>query len=164
MTNDIAHWPVPPPDWMHPDEFRRLVELRRQREAWGPWLNRFRWHHFVTLTFGGHTYANAAVIHFLKWVRRLERRAQHAVHWFFVVELDAGGGAHVHCLVGNTHNLTTRQLSAAWHLGFTRVLRFNPRQGAAYYVSKHIGDAVVQYDISPRLKRVYEDRTDLRGQ
>jgi hypothetical protein len=93
-------------------------------------------------------------------VRRLERVAQRRLDWFLVVERSAGF-AHVHALISGADDLALNRLQRAWKLGFTRVERYDPQRGAAFYLTKGFDDSgrpesgrTDDYDLSRCLRRV----------
>ncbi len=145
---------LPPADWVHPDDFRRLLELRDLRKAWASWLRTFEWHHYATLTFKRPVTCGAAAAFFRRWIRRLEQRAGRRVDWFAVVELSRAGDVHLHALVGRTGDVTPKKLGAAWSWGWTRITRYDARRGAAAYACKHLASPSVEYDVSARLERI----------
>ena len=142
---------LPPADWVHPDDFRRLLELRDLRKAWASWLRTFEWHHYATLTFKRPVTCGAAAAFFRRWIRRLEQRAGRRVDWFAVVELSRAGDVHLHALVGRTGDVTPKKLGAAWSWGWTRIARYDPRRGATAYACKHLATPSGEYDVSARL-------------
>lgn len=145
---------LPPADWIDLDYAKRQLELRRCRQAWVSWLRTFDWHHYVTLTFRWSVPADMAEAYFRRWARRVEQRAQCRLDWFLILEYSCAGAVHIHALVGNTDVLRPHELAAAWHWGWTRIVRYDPRRGAASYVSKHLTKPGFHYDISPRLGKV----------
>ena len=135
-------------------ERNSLNDQRALRLAWGEFLEGLPWDHFVTLTFrqaSGPDYARRA---FGQWIRRLEREARTRLLWF--VGFEDGrllGRLHLHALVGNTDGLAESTLEEAWTPGFARIQRFQPRLGAAHYVTKYITKDMLDYDVSPALAR-----------
>jgi hypothetical protein len=120
-------------------------------QACGAWLRGFVWDHYVTLTAAGDLSPARLRREFIDvFVRRLARRAQRPICWFYVIERGGvGGPAHVHALVAGTARLTTHDIALAWKLGHTRILCYDAARGAAYYVAKRLGEWT-DYDISSR--------------
>ncbi len=128
--------------------FDRESARLKMRRSWGEWLGRFSWHHFGTLTFSNEVSIENALRQFRRWIRRLELRTQNAVPWFMVVERGSAGLVHVHALTWGTASIGAAAVDGAWRGGRSEVSTYDPRKGAAYYVSKQIGDDVVEYDVS----------------
>lgn len=104
--------------------------------TWGEWIDEVQWNHFCTLTFAYEATVDGAKRQFLKFARRLDRRAQRAVEWFIVIERGPGGAVHVHSLLGATNQLENRTIAKQWHKGRSDVQRYEPGRGASYYVTK----------------------------
>jgi hypothetical protein len=117
-----------------------MDECARLRESWSEFLWIHQWAHFATLTFRWACGMDAAHHAFLnRWVRSLTRAAQREVPYFFAIEVGRRGGrTHIHALVGGTERLSTRRISAAWTLGYSRVLVYDPTKGGARYLTKEI--------------------------
>ena len=139
---------------MDPDDARERLERHRWLRAWASLLRTCEWDHYVTLTIRWSVPADAAEAYFRRWARRVEQRAQCRLDWFLVLEHSFAGHVHIHALVNNTGVLRSRELAAAWSWGWTRIVRYDRRRGAARYVSKNLDKPNVRYEISPRLKRV----------
>jgi len=125
---------------------------RRVRAEWDYFLRSVRWSHVATLT----TRELVSVDHLRRefvhgFVRRVARLAQCPLAWFYVIEPHADGQRHhVHALLAHTESLKIAQLERAWKLGITRIEVYDPRRGAAGYVSKHLTGNAVHYDVSRR--------------
>src|SRR4051794_20658575 len=117
----------------------------------GEWLHGFQWDHFVTLTFRRGASVAGALAAFARWHRWITRSAGTPVPHFVVAEGDsAGTGVHLHVLIAGTAALSTTMLAEAWKHGHTRVLIYDSRRGASFYVSKQIS-AGAEWDMSHRL-------------
>jgi hypothetical protein len=127
------------------------MTARRTRRTWAEWLGRgtFDWEHFATLTLEYPAGEQALRGRFHTWLRRLEQRARQKVQWFVVIERRPAGLLHLHALVNGTRELATEELDAAWTFGRAAISRYNPVNGAAYYITKDIPHEIVDYDISP---------------
>lgn len=133
------------------------------KQAMGEWLGGLApWDVFSTWTFSRLVRVNGAVY----WARRhltwLEKAAQQPIYAFLGVERGQNGGLlHVHALVGNVGHLKTycgERLEAgtwgctccqvhAWPCGIARVLPYDPKLGAAHYVSKYITKRLAEWDL-----------------
>lgn len=108
------------------------------------WLRNSPWTHVCTLTFNKEITESVAVARFHRWIRMLERANQGYVDWLYVVESTYAGRPHIHVLLGNTTHLSNEYISQKWGYrlnGRSRVEAYNPKLGAAYYVTKHAGTA-----------------------
>jgi hypothetical protein len=126
------------------------------RRAMGDWLDEGAWSHVVSLTAAGMATTSRLSSKFHNYARRVGRIARRPLAWFYVIERGHGGDRpHLHALLANTGELSTKQLENAWRLGYTRVAKYDPMQGASYYITKDIATNAVEYDISrgrvPRL-------------
>ncbi|MGV3707375.1 MAG: rolling circle replication-associated protein [Gemmatimonas sp.] len=123
--------------------------------AWGEYLNRYQWNHWVTLTTEDNDSVEAIVREFHRgFIRRLERRAQRRVDWVYAAERSSAAQNHLHALVYGTSHLTVRNVQRAWDRGLTTVTRYSDRLGAAWYLMKQLGDVSLddtQYDLSQRM-------------
>ena len=123
------------------------------RATWGKWIDEILWDHFCTLTFHYGATIDGAKRQFLKFIRRLDSRAQMAVEWFMVIERGPGGAVHVHALLRATDQLENRTITEQWPNGRTDIRKYDPARGGAYYVTKQIASMAVEYDISKGLTR-----------
>jgi hypothetical protein len=122
------------------------------RAEWDSWLQSVRWSHFVTLTTRELVSVDRIKREFVQgFVRRVAKAAQRPLAWFYAIEPHADGQRyHVHALLGHTETVKVAQLERAWKLGKTHVVVYDPRRGAAGYVSKHLGGNPDHYDVSRR--------------
>ena len=58
----------------------------------------------------------------------------------------------MHALLQGTQGLPAEEVKAPWRLGIAQVEAYDATRGATYYVSKTIGRAATEHDISERLK------------
>lgn len=119
-------------------------------------LSRYEWDHFVTLTTRNALAADGLMRAMKnRFLRCLARKAQKSLTWFYVVEggEPLGGHHHLHALVQGTGGLTTRAIERSWPLGFTRVVRYSQRRGAAWYVAMHLRNPAADWDLSRRIVR-----------
>lgn len=137
---------------MHSDADDLLPE--RARRQMGSFLASFQWDFFVTLTTSTPLTAEAvdrAVRH--GFVRSLTQKAQRSVSYFYGIEggEPVGGFHHVHALVFTGGILDVRSVARSWRRGFTDVRRYDPRRGAAWYVSKGMQPDRDHYALSRRM-------------
>lgn len=132
-------------------------------QAWGQWLSElFQWDWFVTMTFRdppvdtpwrlwtkpGWAYAKRA------W-RGFVQAAQPALGqlaWVRCFEIQRDRGVvHIHALVGNVDPSVRRMDMVDWaweRYGISRVLEYDPGQGAGYYLSKYLAKDLADIEIS----------------
>ena len=121
-------------------------------QSWGEWLTRYEWDHYATLTFTYEPTVDQARRDFTRFRRRLEQRAQRAVQWFSAIETGQFGRRHMHALLQGTQGLAAEEVEAPWRSGIARVEPYDAKRGATYYVSKTIGRAATEHDISECLE------------
>ena len=122
-----------------------MTELKA---AWGDWLGTFQWTHATTLTFRSARTVEAAKREVQRHLRDLARRVRRSVGWFWVMELTHQGHIHVHTLVAAP--LSTTKVKQSWQGGRAKVERYDPERGWSHYITKEIGEAAVDWDISQR--------------
>jgi len=141
------------------DAMRAKEERKKVRNAWGEFLEGLPWDHYTTLTFGIKSGPDFARRAFGAWVRRLEREAGIPLLWF--VGFEDGrllGRLHLHALLGNTYDLTPGFMKTLWSSGFSRIVPFQPKLGAAYYVTKYVTKDLLDYDVSPNFAKAIAAR------
>ena len=116
--------------------------------AWGDWLGDFAWTHASTLTFRDPHTLEAARRAVRRHLRDLARRAHHKVGWFWVLERTHRRHIHVHALVDAP--LSPTKVRDSWQGGRAKVERYDPNRGWRHYITKEIGEAAVDWDISDR--------------
>ena len=132
---------------------------KNARRAWGKWLDEAEsWEHFATLTFDFDCSPVSAVRYFAKWLRRLERKAQQQVGWFYVVEPGAAGQAHLHVLLSGTSRLGAEGCQSAWANGRAQVDEYEKGGGASRYVAKTLDCDSAEYDLKLRRGRPRSQR------
>lgn len=132
------------------NEMEAAQQRKKVRRAWGEWLDGLPWDHYTTLTFGIKSGPDFARRAFGRWVRRLEQEAGLPLLWF--VGFEDGrllGRLHLHALVGNTRDLEPSYLSKVWTAGFSRIVPYKSKLGAAHYVTKYVTKELLDYDVSP---------------
>ncbi|MBZ5683244.1 MAG: hypothetical protein LAO24_24405 [Acidobacteriia bacterium] len=127
---------------------------RQLREAWGQFLSQFPWDWFVNLTFRGEVPTFRAYRIVGRFLRDLETAAGVPVHWFRADEYGARFGRfHMHLLVGNVAHLRRLYWMDEWNhrAGYARILPFDDRKGAAFYVAKYITKQGGEWAISENM-------------
>ena len=96
-----------------------------------------------------------------EFCRYCTQAAQRSVRFAFVGEGGAlGRRPHIHALLYGTSTLDCTRLAQAWCYGRADVTVYDPRGGAAHYLTKEIGGRVLDYGVSRRMPplRVDEPR------
>lgn len=110
-------------------------------EAWGNYLNRFKWEHWCTLTPRFTDCSSRALRRAFidQFVRRLARVAGQRINWFYAMERSLGGVLHLHSFLAGTSCLQIDRIRGAWSMGFSDVHVFDPLRRAPYYSTKLMG-------------------------
>lgn len=127
---------------------------RQLREAWGQFLSQFSWDWFVNLTFRGEVPTFRAYRILDRFLRDLEAAAGVPIHWFRADEYgERLGKFHMHLLIGNVAHLRRVYWMDDWNrrAGYARILQFDRRRGAAYYVAKYITKQSGEFAMSENL-------------
>jgi hypothetical protein len=120
-----------------------MISRRELIEAYGAWLQEWRWDFFGTLTFRGYPPASRAERIFAEWVAALEKLAgTRSFRYVRVTERGADdANLHFHVLVGGIKD-QDRHFPFKWAerwrqlAGQAVVQRFDPNQGGVYYLLK----------------------------
>lgn len=116
----------------------------------GTFLQRYPWSHFHTLTFRQISSEEYARREWARWLRRVGEEARVPLFWFYGIEHgEHFGRLHLHALTGNTERLPREVLRDEWRAGFSRILEYDTRRGAAHYVAKYVTKELSEWDISP---------------
>jgi hypothetical protein len=135
-----------------PTAFTTPAASTRLREAWAEYLGQFAWDQFATLTARHAGPAENIVREFHhRLIRRVARAAQQPVSWFYSLERSSNHSAHLHALLWTGKRLSASEVQRSWSMGHSRVVEYDPRRGAAYYVSKELFGISGEFDMSIRL-------------
>jgi hypothetical protein len=135
----------------------RRAELVR---AYGQWIEKYSWNHFVSFTARWGTSSLNLLSRFESFVHAIEREASGTVPWLAVVEKGRSPDPHVHGFINRTSELRTEDIAKHWRWGNTRVLIYNPLLRGAFYVAKAIGhEGDLEWGISDRLDRVIQGQS-----
>lgn len=129
----------------------------------GEWLGQLApWDVFATWTFSRAVTVDGAMFWARRHLKRLEEMAAQRIYSFVGVERGQTGGLlHLHALVGNVGHLRPycgNRLAPgqwgrgccmvhAWPCGHARVLPYDPKLGAAYYVSKYVSKKLAEWEL-----------------
>jgi hypothetical protein len=107
-------------------------------DAAGTWLASYRWQLFVTLTFAVDRVSSERA---KKLFEQFAQASGKNVIYFLVVEWHKfRDNVHIHALLGGVEN------ELNWKYGISRVLRYDSKLGARFYLSKFIGSEMVEWD------------------
>lgn len=135
------------------------------RQAWGDWLSRLApWEWFVTMTLrdppAGSTWTRPGWATAKRAWTELTGRARPALGelaWVRMFEQQKGRGVpHIHALVGNCDPSVRRMDLVDWawgRWGMTRVLEYDPKLGARFYLCKYVTKQMADIDfggLTPR--------------
>jgi hypothetical protein len=142
-------------------EGRSVSDRRQLTEAWGEFLSQFSWDWFVTLTFRDEVKSFRAHRLFGYLMRDLETAAGVPIFWFRSDEIgECGGRFHMHALIGNVAHLRRLYWMDEWNrrAGYARILPFDCRRGAAYYVAKYVTKQLSDWALSENVEtfRLYQ--------
>jgi hypothetical protein len=109
------------------------------KNAWGTYLSKLPWTHYATLTDSHANGAQALLAWGKRFVRRIESAGVGPVGYYLVVEGSGRGFPHLHMLLNIQIRLPVREIMRRWPLGFSSVRTYDPRRGAAHYITKELG-------------------------
>jgi hypothetical protein len=137
--------------------------------SWGEFLSQFSWDWYVTLTFDGDVKTFTAHNRCKAWLRALEKAAGHPIAWFRADEYgERFGKFHMHLLIANVAHIHRFTFMELWNQrnGFARIYPFDPRKGAAFYVSEYVSKQLGEWEISDNLEafRTQQPVLPLTGQ
>jgi hypothetical protein len=117
---------------------RNVGHKEKMRHDIGTWLNPYPWQWYVTLTFAMDRISpDRAKELFEEFVQASGANAI----YFMVIEWHRfRDNVHIHALLGNVEN------EPDWGYGISRVLRYNSKLGARFYLSKFICSEGVEWD------------------
>ncbi len=130
---------------LHPSgHWHYLEECREESERWsywreiGDWLSKFHWQHFITFTFADPVSDVCAE----RAVRSFHRRLGGSAYGFLGPERGHTSGlVHCHSLFGGLEvhgrEAEQKEIWAKWNHGDIHHTKYDPRRGAAFYVSKN---------------------------
>jgi len=117
-------------------------------KGWQDLLESYEWSHVATLTFKYDAAPWKAMHEFYQWVRHLDRRTQHKVYFFVVMERTHADAVHLHAflnVVGDNDYLWDR----SWRPGLSKVERYRPGGGWAGYITKGLTKDDTYWDWDP---------------
>jgi hypothetical protein len=124
------------------------------RQAWGEFLQEFRWQWFVTLTFRHQISTGTAWQICREFLCNTQNISRYPLGWFAV-----GGRVarchrlHFHLLLAGARDLRSRELERNWYgrAGRAAVVEYDKSRGAAFYCANHLNQAGLDYYFSDNL-------------
>lgn len=111
-------------------------------ESWGDFLdNNWAWEWFFSLTFKNAIGEWGADRRFHTWMKFLRRRISHRIEFVRVIEYQQRGVPHYHGFALNTDGYRRLTAKDAWERlghGYARVLPYDCRRRANYYLAKYV--------------------------
>jgi hypothetical protein len=147
-------------------------ETEKMRDTYSTWLNRFPWEVFHTGTFKGHpeslkggyldainvkrkfevTYMNQ--LNKILYAKKELKRGE-GVAYYMVVEPHKTGLLHEHALMLGLRGMSEKDVESIWFealdFGYCRGEKYNPIDGAAYYLTKYVTKGIYDYALSRNL-------------
>ena len=139
--------------------------MRGMAKSLGDYLAGYEWDHWVTLTPSRPSCGpNPLAATFeRRFIRKLERAAQHHLCWARALERSPAGIFHVHALLAGTRNIREAYITSAWDLGKADVERYDPQQGAAWYLAKTYGQPSEYWERFDCSRHMPPERGDRRA-
>lgn len=110
----------------------------------------FTW--FTTFTFRDSPRTYTAINRARKFIRAIEREEGLKIGYYLCMELNRLGAAHFHALMGDLTGVCRQKWWFWWftQYGAARILPYDPKLGAAHYLTKYVTKGNYQkgwYDI-----------------
>jgi len=99
----------------------------------------FTW--FTTLTFRDQPVQSyTAINRAKKFLRAIEREEELKIGYYMALESNIQGTVHFHALMGNLEGVQRSTWWKWWYTryGAARILPYNPKLGAGYYLTKYV--------------------------
>ncbi len=120
------------------------------REAWVDLLSRYEWSWFTTLTFRDLPKTYTAVNRTKKWLTAIKKQEKRRIPYFMCMEWTRlQNRPHMHLLMGGLHEVNRSKWWLTWFTwyGAARILPYDSRLGAAYYLTKYVVKDIYQKGI-----------------
>lgn len=110
------------------------------REGWVNLLSRYVFTWFTTLTFKDSPKTYTAINRAKKFLRAIEGKEKVNIGYYLCMELNRLGIPHFHALMGNLDEVRRSTWWKWWftRYGAARILPYNPKLGAGYYLTKYV--------------------------
>ena len=117
------------------------------RLAWVDLLNRYNWDWFATLTFRDLPKSYTAINRTKKWLTAIKKQEKRPISYFMCMEwTKVQNRPHTHLLIGNLEEVRRDKWWFTWYTwyGRARILPYDSRLGAGYYLTKYVVKDVYQ--------------------
>lgn len=126
---------------------RKIPVFSRLRQAFGEWLGRYNWTWWSTWTFRDEVSPLSAKKVFARFIVRTCPGS-----WYFLaVEWHRWrDSVHCHALVGGVEGVRRLSVMDEWYrrYGIARIVEYNPKLGARYYLTKYITKELADWDVN----------------
>ena len=117
------------------------------RLAWADLLNRYDWSWFTTLTFRDLPKTYTAINRTKKWLIVIKKEEKRHIPYFMCLEWTRlQNRPHIHLLMANLEGIRRDKWWSTWYTqyGAARILPYNKKLGAAYYLTKYVVKDIYQ--------------------
>ena len=117
------------------------------RLAWVDLLNRYNWDWFATLTFRDLPKTYTAINRTKKWLIVIKKEEKRHIPYFMCLEWTRlQNRPHIHLLMANLEGIRRDKWWSTWYTqyGAARILPYNKKLGAAYYLTKYVVKDIYQ--------------------
>ena len=111
------------------------------RQAWVDLLDRYEWSWFATLTFRDLPKTYTAINRTKKWLKAIKKAEHRPLSYFMCMEWTRiQNRPHAHLLMGGLEDIRRDKWWSTWWTwyGAARILPYDSRLGAGYYLTKYI--------------------------
>lgn len=118
---------------------------KRVVREWGEWLKPRDWRWFCTMHFR----YQVSVYSAKKCTSNFIKSISDNVDYYFAIERSRyGEQMHVHILLGCVVGFDASDIRKEWvkRYGYSRILPYDKKRGAVYYVSKYVTNPIADYD------------------
>jgi len=119
-------------------------------QALGDWLHRFPWEMVGTGTFNIPVNDEIrAKRNFTIFANDLKKVAVDLEYFVAVERFSIGEECHIHCLLMGVSHLKYHDVWEIWFKRYGRALfeKYDPKQGASWYIAKYVTKAVNDWDV-----------------
>ncbi|GAI08076.1 unnamed protein product, partial [marine sediment metagenome] len=120
------------------------------RQAWVDLLNRYTWTWFTTLTFSDLPRSYTALNRAKKWLHSIENEERiHLAYYLALEYTKVLNLPHIHLLMGGLEGIRRDKWWSTWFTwyGRARILPYNKKLGAGYYLTKYVIKDIYQKGI-----------------
>lgn len=111
------------------------------RQAWVDLLDRYEWSWFTTLTWRSLPKTYTCLNQTKKWLTAIKKQEKRCIPYFMCLEWTRlQNRPHTHLLMANLEGIRRDKWWSTWYTqyGAARILPYNKKLGAAYYLTKYV--------------------------